>query len=178
MIGGLIINLLNVAWSRKHEMSKPSLPFNKLVITNPTVPNQTVGDSTMYTCLFALAIFRTRNLPYFDEDYTSNCRRVTEICRFSSEDASRLMKQMKLFVLMSISNKRNKKRVNQVQLFKTESSVSPSPPSLDLKRRKKDIHDKPVGKVSSQSKSTTSLSHSCVSEKDLKKKKEAELTDS
>jgi hypothetical protein len=88
MIKELIVHLLNKAWSCKHGQSIPIRPFDKLVVVTPTVPQQNEGDSTMYTSLFALKMFQTRYRPFYDDDYESNCKRVTENFKFGPEDVS------------------------------------------------------------------------------------------
>jgi hypothetical protein len=109
MIKELIVNLLNEAWSRKHGQSIPIRPFNKLVVVTPTVPQQTKGDSTMYTSLFALKMFQTRHRPFYDDDYKSNCRRVTECFKFGPKDASQLKYKMKAYILMLQSEQSEKR---------------------------------------------------------------------
>ena len=192
MIKELIVNLLNKAWLRKHgddedddEDDEKRRPFNKLVVATPPVPQQTEGYSTMYTCFFALKMFQTRDHPYYDHDYESNCRRrVTESFTFGHEDALMLKQEMKACILMLQS--RSEKRVNQVHpFFGKKSSVTPSRPRLCLKGREEDSRAAPSSKLestdksigaapSSKPESTTSHRKCSLSEKDLAKKKEAD----
>jgi hypothetical protein len=119
MIKELIVNLLNKAWSRKHEhgQSISICPFDKLLVVSPTVPQKIKGDSSMYASLFALRMFQTHQRPFYDHDYESNCSRVTKSFKFGPEDASRLKSKTKACILM-LQSKRSEKRVNQVHPFR------------------------------------------------------------
>ena len=173
----LIANLLNELWLRKNgDDDEKRRPFNRLVVATPPVPQQTGDCSTMYTCLFALMMFQTRDQPYYDHDYESNCRqRVTESFTFCHEDALTLVREMKTSVLMSQS--RREKIVKK-------SSVAPSSPRLCLKGREEDSRAAPSSKPestdesvvsapSSKPESTTSHRKYSLSKNDLAKRKEA-----
>lgn len=99
MISNLIVHMMNEAWSRKHGHSRSCCPFDELVVVNPQVPQQTKADSSFYTCLFALGMFKTRNQPFFDEHYESNLTCLTESFTFGPADASRVKREMKACIL-------------------------------------------------------------------------------
>ena len=140
MISDLIADLMNEAWLRKHGQSRSSRPFDNLVVANPRVPQQTKADSSIYTGLFALEMLKTRNRPFCDQDYESNCSCLTNSFTFGPKDVSRFKSKMKacILVLQSKSSElshsqscvQGQKSMNQGLKSIKQPHVTPSIPVL------------------------------------------------
>jgi hypothetical protein len=96
---------MNEAWSRKHGLLAGSYsPFNQLAIATPKVQKQTKAHSSIYTCLIAIDVFKTRFRPFLDHDFCTNLVYYADRLVFAIDEVSRLRLEMKSCILFSFGS--------------------------------------------------------------------------
>jgi hypothetical protein len=120
---------MNEAWSRKHGLLAGSYsPFNQLAIATPKVQKQTKAHSSIYTCLIAIDVFKTRFRPFLDHDFCTNLVYYADRLVFAIDEVSRLRLEMKSCILFSFGSSKymnpGLKSIKQLPEPKTERAYA------------------------------------------------------